>query len=74
MLKNEEKPHFDWRTPRKKTYDWKRLIIMVVLLVVILIAIDRLNKISKVSEQPAAEFIESDTLNSGINPLPHPSK
>ena len=50
------------------------LVRRIMILVVILIAIDRLNKISKVTEQPAAEFIESDTLNSGINPLPHPSK
>ncbi|MBP9038374.1 MAG: hypothetical protein KBF72_02325 [Candidatus Syntrophosphaera sp.] len=74
MLNNEERPHFDWHTPHKKTYDWKRLIIMVVLLVAILIAINRLNKMSTVTEKPAAEFIESDTLNPGINPLPHTSK
>jgi hypothetical protein len=69
MLNDEEKPHFDWHKPRKKTYDWKRLIIMLVLLIAILIAIDRLNKMSTSSGIPAAEYIESDTLNPIIDSL-----
>ncbi len=61
MADYQDKYRERWKDRRKRSYNWKRLVIMILALVVILIVINRLNKIGNIKQQPDAEFIEQDT-------------
>ena len=76
MTDIDEKYRERWQDKRKKTYDWKRLVIMVLGLIAIFIILNRLKKVG-VKDKPATEFVTPDslegpsppaTLASGLNP------
>ncbi len=76
MTDVEEKNRERWQDKRKKTYDWKRLVIMVLALVAIFFVINRLNRVGS-SDKPAIEFVSPDSARTpetqtppaeGVNP------
>ncbi len=57
-----------WQEKRKKSYNWPKLIIMILALVAIFYAMNRLGDTSNVISTPAASVVDSlagDTLNTG---------
>ncbi|MCB5247733.1 MAG: hypothetical protein PHD87_00270 [Candidatus Cloacimonetes bacterium] len=72
MTDIEEKYRERWQDKRKKTYDWKRLVIMILATFAIFILIDRLNKVGQ-SQAPATEFTAPDSAAAPQTPnLPEP--
>lgn len=79
MTDYQDKYRERWKDRRKRSYNWKKLVIMILALVVILIVINRLNKIGEIQQQPDAEFIEQDTTQQvipqdGIPTIPPPEE
>ncbi len=60
MTDMENKYRERWQDKRKKTYDWKRLIIMVLALVAVFVVLNKLNQVG-VKEAPAVEYTTPDT-------------
>lgn len=60
MTDLDEKYRERWQDKRKKTYDWKRLAIMVLALIAIFIVLNRLNKVSE-KELPSIEYTAPDS-------------
>jgi hypothetical protein len=59
----EDQNKESWRDRRKKSYDWKRLIIMTLALVAIFILINRLNKVGQTPGEHKIEFVNPDSSN-----------
>ncbi|MBP7310083.1 MAG: hypothetical protein KA984_02200 [Candidatus Cloacimonetes bacterium] len=58
-----------WQEKRKKSYNWPKLIIMILAVVAIFYAMNRLGNTSNVISTPAAGVVDSlaaDTLNTGV--------
>lgn len=72
MTDIEEKYRERWQDKRKKTYDWKRLVIMVLALIAIFIILNRLNKVG-VKDKPATEFVTPDSTEATTTPAMQPS-
>ncbi|MGC9361436.1 MAG: hypothetical protein ACP5F3_00760 [Candidatus Syntrophosphaera sp.] len=66
MTDYQDKYRERWKDRRKRSYNWKKLVIMILALVVILIVINRLNKIGEIQQQPDAEFIEQDSAQQDV--------
>lgn len=60
MTDIEEKYRERWKDKRKKTYDWRRLIIMILALIAVLYALNRLNKVGK-TQEPGVEFVDPES-------------
>ncbi|NLW19197.1 MAG: hypothetical protein GXY81_05855 [Candidatus Cloacimonetes bacterium] len=60
MTDIDEKYRERWKDKRKKTYDWKRLVIMILALIAILYALNRLNKVGKTQES-GVEFVDPES-------------
>lgn len=60
MTDMEDKYRERWQDKRKKTYDWKRLIIMLLATFAVFVVMDKLNQVS-VKEDPAVEYTATDT-------------
>ncbi len=67
MTDVDEKYRERWKDKRKKTYDWKRLIIMILALVAVLYALNRLNNVGK-NDEPKVEFVDPDSEQNEPNP------
>ena len=67
MTDVDEKYRERWQDKRKKTYDWKRLVIMVLALIAILYALHRLDNVGK-SDEPKVEFVDTGSEQNEPNP------
>ncbi len=60
-----------WKEKRKKTYNWPRLIIMVLALIIILYLMNHLGNTKNVVQNPSAsvtDTLQADTLQKEITP------
>ncbi len=74
MTDIEERYRQRWQDKRKKTYDWKRLVIMVLALIGIFILINRLNKVGE-KDKPAVEAtIPREPQDAGQRTPPDPGE
>ncbi len=69
----DEKYRERWRDRRKRAYNWKKLLIMVLALAALLILMNRLNRVANSVPQAPTEFIDStavygDSLPAAVTP------
>lgn len=68
MADTEDKQRERWQDKRKKSYDWKRMVIMVLALVAIFIVINKLNKVGDI-DVPATQYTTPDSVNTPKAPV-----
>ncbi|MBW6513457.1 MAG: hypothetical protein K0B87_01740 [Candidatus Syntrophosphaera sp.] len=60
MTEIQDKYRERWQDRRKKSYNWKKLLIMILILVALIILINQLNRIGTMQAAPDAEYIEPE--------------